>query len=68
MVFFENMGDRLMVGQQPLELFIMVRIHVPQLIRLAALAHSYSSERIILSEEHSDESKNIYVLLLHSPL
>ena len=24
------MGDRLMVGQQTLDLFIMVRIHVPQ--------------------------------------
>ena len=26
----ENLGDRLMVGQQTLDLFIMVRIHVPQ--------------------------------------
>lgn len=25
-----SMGDRLMVGPQPLELIVMVRIHVPQ--------------------------------------
>ena len=55
--------DRLTVGQRTLDPFTMVRIHVPQPIRLAALAHGYSRERIVLSQQ--SESKE-YVSCLHS--
>ena len=39
-----------MVGRRTLDPLILVRFQVPQPIRLVALAHGYSSERIVLSD------------------